>query len=203
MKKLIEPLTQILISISGILMFFGGIVAIVATFFFPQLHWIFKGIVVSSIGILLYSSSKMFFMFLQVIEKTTELIEEIKFDRELEEDDYDDIYDDDNLPPFMTDKPYSAYPKSIVQHIVMDENSTPEDLKDKIAEAVNNAVNISRGIDVNAIKEINETNINEFHIDELNNKLKQFVEENDFEKAAIIRDEINKRNKKTGKSRKK
>ena len=172
-----ETITQVLFMCFGTALMLWGLIIFVASFFTPMS--VYTSVVYVALGVLIFNSAKLYFMFLHVLKTADDLIEKINSAR-AEVDKTTTTLED------WTNDISKVAPIEI--HI--DDSTTPEEIENM----KNRFPMLSNVIDniINQVKPIAKTN-SELSLKELEKNLKSAIDNNEFEKAAEIRDEIAKR----------
>jgi hypothetical protein len=169
MKKFnLEFLSQVSLSIFGIVLFIVGAIITIASFFTPLAipPALLAGILAVALGTIAYGISKLYFTILQLIKTLTDL-----------------------LTPFNSRQtsPLSNLPAN-TEIISINENTSPEDIekiKNKIpgaGAALESFFKIIHG------EQSNKKELSEMTKEELQKEMEEAVNSNNFEKAATIRD---------------
>lgn len=169
MKKFnLEFLSQVSLSIFGIVLFIVGAIITIASFFTPLAipPALLAGILAVALGTIAYGISKLYFTILQLIKTLTDLLTSFNSRQT---------------------SPLSNLPAN-TEIISINENTSPEDIekiKNKIpgaGAALESFFKIIHG------EQSNKKNLSEMTKEELQKEMNEAVSLNNFEKAAIIRD---------------
>jgi hypothetical protein len=188
MKKIsTEFVMHMFFAVLGALLFFAGLTCIGITIALPTLALKFEGIVILSLGAILLTVTKIYFSFLKVMELAATAIEkmnEIRPPAPQEETTEENI--EDILTGIFNGKDLDM--KDIKVHkIVIDENTSREDIE-KIRQSFFGNLE-----DIEEINSIIPSDLSLASLPALEKYLESAVESNEYETAALIRDEINKR----------
>ena len=166
MKNNAEAYTQFIFSILSILIIIFGVILFILSFMTPTVS-IINAILIFSGGAILFNSVKLYYSFLEVISRFTELIESLTKNTPTNQGDVQIIKLDDNLSSEQIEDLKTKFPL----------------FADKIETVINSIIPKTK----------KSLSIQEMSIEQLSIELQKNIEENKFEKAAEIRDEINKR----------
>lgn len=185
MKKIsLDLVIQIIIGIAGIGLALAGAIVLVASFFTPLP--IFKAIALMALGVMLFNSSRLYFIFLENLNFTTELIKKIT--QANSPSNPDCFYPPDK-------KTRRNHPEFI--EIKISDETTPEEIEEMkrkwphMAEHIDMIMGMSKQIHPGGDKFPKRISL--LSNTQLEQELKNAVENNEFELAAEIRDEIKKR----------
>lgn len=179
MKKItFELISQILFGIAGVALMLGGAIMFIGSFFTN--FSLSTSIIFMVLGAILFTGVKLYFMFLEVLTAANKQVDEIN----------------KGISPQNHNS--RTYPG--VTNITIDENTTMEDIEEikkkfpPLSNIIDNVIKNTGTIDNDAFyKETLPKHIELLSLKQLEKALEEAVENSEFEKAAEIRDEINKR----------
>lgn len=171
----------------GIFFLFMGLICIGFTMALPTLALKFEGIVILSLGAILLTVTKIYFTFLKVMELAATAIEKMN---EIRPPAPQEKTTEENIEDILTDifNGKDLDMKDIkVQKIVIDENTSREDIE-KIRQSFFGNIE-----DIEEDNSIIPSDLSLVSLPRLEKLLEISVENYEYENAAKIRDEINKR----------
>ena len=202
MKKISkEFICQMFFGITGIALMVIGALMLIASLFGGDIS-LFNSIVLMALGAILFEGVTLYFIFYNFLESALKIIEE-RFKENKGTSPHihktnNDIFS--NLGKMYNDE------NPNIRRITIDDNTTTEDLEKykkefpPLANYIDDILNLQKdSIKFSNIKNYYSSNTLEdieLSNEELEDKLKLAIEENEFEKAAQIRDELLKRKKK-------
>ena len=208
MKKSKEFLTFFLLGIAGISMAICGVLTLSAALISQSLP-ILPGIYLMALGAIMYIGSKLYFMFLDNLESTANLL--LKIGQEL--NNKNTISPPPNYKTWESNQTGDINNNIIYSEVLINENTTPEELDklkeefpmiaDKIDQIFHSLIqgDVDENFDKNIQNIISRNDsgftnvsIKNMSLKELQEELKIATEKELFERAAQIRDEINNRN---------
>jgi hypothetical protein len=200
MKKISgDVIAHLLFGVAAIGLLIGGAIMLIASFFTALP--IFNAFIVLTLGAILYVGVRLYFVFGDVLESITKLIE-ISSSPQINKNGR--IYKNGLLTKQMGfgDLPTHDLSKiphpapGLIDEILIDENTTPEEIENikkkypGFSHAIDEILEKVGGISRTSTLPL--SSLSSFKLEKL---LQEAIDKNDFERAAEIRDEINRRNK--------
>jgi hypothetical protein len=172
MKKVnSEFIAQLLFGIAGVALMIIGAILLVAHFFIPSIV-LFEAAVYLALGAILYLGVRLYFMFLEAISTATNVLDKMNANR--------------------NGRIYPEMNAGMVNTITITDQTTPEEIEELKRKFPMFAESFDNILKSNPVYN-KEVDTKELSITQLETALQIAIDNNEFEKAAEIRDEISRR----------